>query len=208
MVRNFVFGCLSATLVILVLVGVLGYFFVWVPIQNFLANFNVPNVAVGQRQPGVPSTPQSVRSAVSLTGEEVRDFVRIRRSVGQAVGQDLGQFQNLYQDFANGQTPSALEVWNVIRNAGGVIGQARTAQEAALRRENMTQAQYANVRTEVNRVLGLPEVDLGVAAQSLQNLQLPNWDQVVVPPLPANKRLIDPFVNELRPTAALGLLGL
>lgn len=205
MVRNFVFGCLSATLVILVLVGVLGYFFVWVPIQTFLANFQVPNITIGQQQPG---TPQAARSAVRLSREQVEDFVRVRRSVGDAVGQDLGQFQNLYQDFVSGQAPGALEVWNVIRSAGGVIGQARTAQEAALRRENMTQAQYANVRTEVNRVLGLPEVDLGTAAQSLQNLQLPNWNQVVVPPLPDNKRLIDPYVNELRPTAALGLLGL
>jgi len=204
MSRNAAFGCLGAAVLVLVLLVLGGYFLVVRPIQSFLQGFQAPFAQNGQqnRQPPAP------RADVRLTREQVQDFVRVRRDIRAAVGQDFAQYENLYRDFVAGQPPTTLELVALLRNSGAVITRARTAQQAALTREGLTTGEYANVRREVNRTLGVPEIDLQTAARSIQSFQLPNFDQVVPPPNPANRRLIEPFLNELRPTAPLGVLGL
>lgn len=204
MVRNFVFGCLTATVLILVGVGVAAYFFVWRPAQQFLANVRPPVLNL----PSAPGGPAASAPSVKLTRPEVEAFVRVRRDVREAVGKDFARFENLYRDLVAGQTPSALELWGAVRDASGVVGRARAAQQAALRREKLSETSYANVRREANRALGVPEVDLGTAAEAIQQGRLPQLDQVVLPPDTDNARLLRPFQSELRATAALGLLGL
>ncbi|WP_045233971.1 hypothetical protein [Deinococcus pimensis] len=203
--RNAAIGCLGALVLVLAALVLGGYFLVVRPVQNFLQGFQTPFT----QQNGARETPPPApRADVRLTRAQVQDFVRVRRSVREAVGQDFGRYENLYRDFAAGQTPSALELVGALRESSGVVTRAREAQRAALAREKMTEGEYANVRREVNRTLGVPEIDLQSAARALQNFQLPDFSQVVPPPSPQNRALIEPFLNELRPTAALGVLGL
>lgn len=203
--RNAAFGCLGAAILVLALLVLGGYFLVVRPVQSFLQGFQAPFAQNGQ--PGGQQTP-APRADVRLTRDQVQDFVRVRRDIRAAVGQDFAQYENLYRDFVAGQAPTTLELVALLRSSGAVITRARTAQQAALTREGLSAGEYANVRREVNRTLGVPEIDLQTAARSIQSFQLPNFDQVVPPPNPANRRLIEPFLNELRPTAPLGVLGL
>lgn len=212
MVRNAAFGCLGGALIVLIVLGLAAYFLVWRPAQAFLQNFGALTAPfTSQPNTSAPNTTTPLptpRAEVQLTSAQVQQFVRVRRSVRQAVGQDFAQLQNSYQDFTTGQAPSTLQVLGVLRDASGFIGRARSAQQAALARENLSAAQYAEVRREVNSALGVPELDLAAAAQALRSGQLPDLGRVVVPPSERNRRLIEPFLNELRATAALGLIGL
>ncbi|AFZ68323.1 hypothetical protein Deipe_2860 [Deinococcus peraridilitoris DSM 19664] len=197
--------------------GLAGYFLVWRPAQAFLQNFNaftVPftgqpnqNASSNQNPPPQSSVPPA-RDEVRLTSAQVQQFVRVRRSVREALGQDFERLQNTYQEFAAGQPPGTLEILGVLRDAGGFIGRARRAQQDALTREELSEGQYATIRREVNGALGVPELDLGAAARALQSGQLPSFNQVVRPPNARNASVLQPYLPELRSTAALGLIGL
>ena len=217
MMRNALFGCLGGFVAVLLVLGLAGYFLVWRPAQDFLRNFDAYTAPFRQDGPagqngsaprdgsGAPPAP---RADVQLTAEQVRDFVRVRRVVRTAVGGDLGRFERVFADLQNGNTPNVLELMNTLRDAGGVIARAREAQQAALRRENMTPGAYENVRQEANRALGLPQVDLQAAARALGAGRLPDFRQVLPPPSAHNQRLLEPHLPALRETATLGFLGL
>lgn len=203
---RYAIGCLGAAVIFLGIVLVGGYFLIVRPAQAFLENFQAPFSTQQQNDRATPAP--APRADVRLTQDEVRKFVRVRRAVRAEIGQDFSRYENVFQDITQGQAPGALEILGLLQQSGDVIGRARRAQEAALEREGLSAGEYANVRREVNRTLGVPEIDLQTAARSLQNFQLPDFTQVVPEPNPENRRLIEPFLDELRPTAALGLLGL
>ena len=194
---------------VLLALGLGGYIFVYRPLNavaGSVRSLTAPFLPYERSQNGRPDV--APRADVHLSPDQVRQFVRVRRAVRGAVGQDFAGLQNLYQKFADGQRPGTLQVLGAIREAGGFLGRAREAQRAALAREGMNEGEYADVRREVNRALGVPEFDLRAAARNLQSGQLPAWNEVVPPPNGRNARLIAPFKAELRTTAALGLLGL
>ncbi len=205
--REALYGCLGGFVAVLLTLGLGGYFFVYRPVQNVLGGFrslSAPLTSGGQGQQ-LPSAP---RADVRLGAAQVRQFVRVRRDVRDAVGQDFERLQNVYQGVANGDPPGTLKVLGVLREAGGFLSRAKGAQQRALLREGLSEGEYADVRAQVNRALGVPAFDLRAAARNLQSGRLPDWSEIVPPPNPHNSELIAPFLNELRDTAALGLLGL
>lgn len=205
------YGCLGGFVAVLLALGLGGYFFVYRPVQNALdgfRSFTAPLTPGGHAPGGRGELPPASRADVRLSAAQVRQFVRVRRAVRDAVGQDFTGLQNVYQGFANGNPPGTLQILGALRGAGGFLGRARGAQQQALAREGMSGDEYADVRAQVNRALGVPELDLRAAARNLQGGRLPDWNQVVPPPNERNAKLIGPFLNELRATAALGLLGL
>ena len=198
-------GCLSSVLLTLLVVGALGYFVVYRPIQSFLAGFGTPTQTQTQTTNGqtVPATPQA-----ALSTGDVQRFVRVRRSVRAAMGSSFTGVERVFTDIQNGQAPNVMTVLGVLRDAGGSVGQARTAQQAALEKEDMNASRYVYVRAEVNKALGLPDVNFQQAAQAISQGKLPDLNTTVRPPDARNTALVAPFRSELTVTAPLGLLGL
>ena len=204
-------GCLGSVLVTLLVVGALGYFVVYRPIQSFLAGFGAPAQTQAQTQTQTQTAngqtvPAPLQAA--LTSGDVQRFVRVRRSVRTAMGSSFTGVERVFTDIRNGQAPNVMTVLGVLRDAGGSVGQARTAQQAALEREGMNASRYVYVRGEVNKALGLPDVNFQQAAQSISQGKLPDLNTTVRPPDARNTALVSPFKSELTVTAPLGLLGL
>ncbi|GHG14545.1 hypothetical protein CBQ26_16120 [Deinococcus indicus] len=202
-------GCGGGTLLVLALLGGLAWFLVVQPARAFLANWQPPATQsqpqTDQTQPAGTDTPGT---AAPLTRAEVQQFVRVRRKVSAAMGSSFTGVQQVWTDIQNGQNPNLLQMMAVLRDAGSSVGAARQAQSAALAAEGMTPERYAQVRSGVNRALGLPNIDFAQAAQALQSGQLPDLSRDVQTGTAQERALVQPFQRELTDTVALGLLGL
>lgn len=192
-------------MIVLLLVAGFGYFAVYRPVQNFLAGFGAPAQTQTAAQEAQAQAAQAQRP---LTTADVQRFVRVRRSVRTAMGDSFGSVERLFGDLQNGQSPSAVAVLGVLRDATGSVGTARSAQQAALAREGMSTARYTYVRGEVNKALGLPQIDFQKVARSVSQGQLPDLNTSVQTGDASNQKLVTPFRSELTVTAPLGLLGL
>ncbi|WP_245808335.1 hypothetical protein [Deinococcus hopiensis] len=181
----------------------LAWFYVVQPAREFLASWQPPaQVQTTAQQSG------GTKADAPLTTADVQRFVRVRREVKKALGSSFTNVQQVWTDIQNGQSPSVVTVLNVVRGVGSGIGQARQAQTAALAKEGMGAARYAAVRREVNRALGLPEVDFAEAANALQQGRFPDLNTTVQTATASERALVAPFREELTKTAAAGLLGL
>jgi hypothetical protein len=201
---------------LLVVVG-LGYFLVYRPIQGFLAGFGTPaQTTASQTTTSQTSTTQTtangqpapVTPQAALTTGDVQRFVRVRRSVRAAMGQSFVSVEKVFTDIQNGQSPNVMTVLGVLRDATSSVGRARTAQQAALESQGMNLTRYSYVRGEVNKALGVPDIDFRRAADAITRGQLPDLNTTVRAPDAKNAALITPFKKELTVTAPLGLLGL
>ena len=83
------FGCLGALVVVLVLLGLAGYFFVWRPVQGFLNNFSYGAPLTQGQNNQQNAAPPAPRANAPLTKTEVEKFVRVRRSIRSAIGADF-----------------------------------------------------------------------------------------------------------------------
>ncbi|WP_424949423.1 hypothetical protein [Deinococcus sp.] len=193
-------GCLGSVLIGLLVIAGLGYFLVYRPVQSFLAGFGTPAAT--------QTAAQQAQTQAALSTADVRRFVRVRRSVRTAMGSSFSGVQKVFTDIQNGQSPNAMAVLGVLREAAGSVGAARSAQQAALAREGMNQARYTYVRGEVNKALGVPDIDFQKVARSVSEGKLPDLNTTVRPPDTATQKLVTPFKAELTVTAPLGLLGL
>lgn len=198
------FGCGGTALITVLVLGALAWFFVVKPAREFVANWQSP-----QTQAQTQATPAPTGNVNQpVTRADVERFVRVRREVRKALGNSFTGLQQLMNDMNSGQNPNLMQVLDVLKQTGQSVGQARAAQAAALTSEGMSLERYAVIRSTVNRALGLPNVDFGKVAQSIQNGQLPDLNRDVQQATPAEKALVKGFENELKATAAAGLLGL
>jgi hypothetical protein len=197
-------GCLGASLLGVVAAALLGYFLVWVPVSTFLAGWRTPPAQTAT----LPPAPSAAALASPATRAEVQAFVRVRRAERTALGSSFTALQRVSGEIQAGQAPSLLGVLGVLREVGGTVGAARSAQSQALIRERLSAERYAVLRGRVNRALGVPNVNLGQVAEALGRGQLPDLSAAVPPADPQQVALVAPFRQELLVTAPLGLLGL
>ena len=193
-------GC-GGLLVLLVAVVAAGYFLIYRPVAGFLASWQAPPSAQ------VPVSGGNLQAP--LTRDEVQKFVRIRRDERSALGSSFTGVQNIFESLQNGQTPNVWQLTTVLREAGASLGQVRSAQTAGLVREKLSRERYNVIRQQVDRALGVPDIDFGTIASDLRGGRLPNVNAVVKSAAdPRTVSLVEPFRAELTATAALGLLGL
>lgn len=200
-------GCLGAVVLTLVLLGVGGYFLVWRPVQALIQNYT-SILAPTQGQPQQTPANQTPGASAPLNERQVQQFVRVRRATQKTFGSAFEPLQQLSRNIQNGQSPSLTGLIGDLNQVGARLGEARSAQQQALIREKLSRPDFDNVRHEVNRGLGVPEIDFQALASSLRTFQVPNLKQVAPPPNEANRRVLAPYLNELRQSAGLGLLGL
>lgn len=203
------FGC-GGSLLVLALLVFAAWNFVLQPARDFVTGLQLPPVQTSSApSPSGSSTPAPTGDVNALlTERDVQKFVRVRREVRRALGTSFSDLQQLWQDVQAGQTPNLLQLGDVLRRTAGSVGAARQAQAAALARENLSAERYAVIRSGVNRALGLPTLDLAQAAQALQRGQLPDLNSTVQAATPGERALVSPYEQELRASAAAGLLGM
>ena len=154
------------------------------------------------------STSQAQPQA-ALTQHELQQFLRIRQDERSALGESFSSLQTIFDDIKNGQAPGFLQVSAALRDVGGSVGDARDAQQAALKREQLPEERFNAIRHQINRALGLPSIEFGTIFSDLKSGTLPSFDEAVKTGVdPQTKALIEPFRSELIATAPLGLLGL
>ncbi|MFC4453276.1 hypothetical protein [Deinococcus sonorensis] len=198
------FGCLGSGVLILGVLLVLGYVLIYKPVQNFLAGFGTPPAQTQPQSGGATTAP----AQTALTASDVQRFVRVRRDVRQAMGSSFSGVERVFTQMQQGQTPNLLTVAGVLKDASGSIGQARAAQQRALTRERLSAARYTYVRGEVNKALGVPDINFAAVAGAIQKGQLPDLNANVETASARTRGLVAPFRSELSVTAPLGLLGL
>ena len=155
------------------------------------------------------STDQAQPQIPALTQSELQQFLRIRQAERSALGNSFSSLQTIFEHIRNGQAPSFLQVSAALRDVGGSVGDARSAQQAALEREQLTQERFNAIRNQINRALGLPSIEFGSIFSDLKSGKLPSFDEAVKTGTdPQTKALIEPHRSELIATAPLGLLGL
>lgn len=197
-------GCGGSFLVVMVLLVALSWFMVIKPARDFIAGWQAPQT----QSQTLPTPPPTGDVNAALNKADVEKFVRIRRKVRDALGSSFTSLQTLLNNMDNGKNPNIMQVMGALKDATASVGQARTAQAAALNSEKMSLERYAVVRAGVNRALGVPNIDFGKVADALQKGQVPDLGQDVQTATEQEKALIAPFKAELNTTAAAGLLGL
>ncbi len=197
-------GCGGLLFTVIVLAA-LSWFFVLKPAREFITNWQT-SPAKTSSQPLPHSTSQQL--SAPLTKAEVEKFVRIRRKVKASMGNTFTDLEQVWANIQNGTNPNVLQVVDIVRKAGSSISTARAAQITGLQQEKMSAERYAIVRTNVNRVLGMPNLDFAKAAEAIQKGQFPDLSQTVQPASALQQKLIDPYKQELNTTVAAGLLGL
>lgn len=182
----------------------LAWFFVFKPAKDFIASWQAP-----QTQSQTNKTPAPTGNInAPMTKADVEKFVRIRRKIQTALGGSFTGLQQLLNDMNNGQQVNVMQVLSVLKESTSSIGAARTAQANALISEGMSLERYAALRSDINRALGLPNIDFAKVADSLQKGQMPDLNKDIQTATEQEKALVAPFKAELNKTAAAGLLGL
>lgn len=181
----------------------LAWFFVFKPAKDFIASWQAPQT---QSQTQTPAPTGNINAP--MTRADVEKFVRIRRDVRRALGNSFSGLQTLLNDMNNGQQVNVMQVLNVLKETTSSIGAAREAQAAGLNREKMSRERYAALRSDVNRALGMPNIDFAKVADAMQKGQMPDLNKDVQTATEAEKALVKQFRAELETTAAAGLLGL
>lgn len=196
------FGCGGAGLLGLIVLAGLAWFLVVKPVRDFTAGWQAPTA---QTQ-STPAPTGNVNAPLSQA--DVQKFVRVRRDVRAALGSSFTGLQTTLDQMNAGQNPSPMQVLGALKDTTASVGKARAAQTAALNREKLSLQRYGVIRAGVNRALGLPNIDFAQVAQAVQQGQLPDLNRDVKTASPQEQALVKPFADELRVTAAAGLLGL
>lgn len=191
-------------MVVSLLLFALAWFFVFKPAKDFIASWQAPQTQSQANRP--PASTGNVNAP--MTKADVEKFVRVRREVQAALGDSFTGLQQLLNEMNSGQQVNVMQVLGVLKETTGSIGAARTAQANALSSEGMSLERYAALRADVNRALGLPNIDFAKVADSLQKGQMPDLNKDIQTATEQEKALVAPFKNELTKTAAAGLLGL
>lgn len=200
------FGCGGTALLGLLVLALLAWNVVVKPARDFLAGYGTP--AQTQTQSRTQTSPAGGDLQAALNRADLEKFVRIRRQVRPALGTSFSDLQDLLADLQAGEQPNLLRIGTVLRQTAGNVGAARTVLDRELAAQGMSRERYAAVRAAVNRVLGVPSLDLSQVATAVRGGQLPDLRTSVQTATPQEKALVAPFERELRASAAAGLLGM
>ncbi len=157
--------------------------------------------------PAKPPAASSVQAPVS--GADLQKFMAVRQAEKDALGDSFSSLQMIFDDIKAGNNPSFLQVAGALRQIGGSVGDARTAQKTALGEQNLSSARFRFVREQINRALGIPSFDFNKVLSQLKSGNLSDLGSTVSTDAdPQTKALIEPQRSDLLKTAPLGLLGL
>ena len=206
-------GCLGVVLVLFVLIGVAGWWFVIRPFQQMAAA--VQEVATIQQldQRVTRTDPYTPPEDGELSDEQMARYVRVLRGVRDDLDARFVELQRRYEDIG-GRQPQLMDVPRLASAYVDLIRllvRAKEAQVAALNAEDFSLEEYRWVRGQVLVAAGMQGAgyDLSSFVQALAD----GRDPTAPPPAPsaapaANRQLVQDHAEELNDLAFLALLGL
>lgn len=205
-------GCGAATLILLIVGGVLTWNFVGKPIWSvYTAVREVQNV--GNLDARLTNrAPFAVPAGGAVTEAQMERYVSVLERTGGAAQARIDDLQRRFEDL-DGRDFAWTDVWRLGDAYGGflrLLVDTKEAQVAALNAEGFSPEEYAWVRGEVLRAAGLPGIGYGVAdfASAFTGGAEPDVRPSVEPVPAANRELVDRFRERLDEVAFLAALGL
>jgi hypothetical protein len=212
--KKFAIGCLIVFAVLVVVGGILGYFFIWRP-------FVVPFRALSQ----LPAIERQVTNTSSFTAPEngelteelVGRFVKVQEAMEKNLGPTFAQLKTKYDAMdktikSENRQASAMEGVTALKDLSTIIVQGKRAQVEALNAAGFSLEEYAWVRGQVYAAAGIPLAQLNftdmakAAREGGTDFVKPAPEVTDVPE--RNKELVAPYAAKLKEWAALGFFGL
>lgn len=223
--RKFIAGCLVGLLLLVAIVGGVGYL-AWDVVRPIVTT--VTQVTDGVKRLGevtdldkavIADGPFTAPVSGELTEAQVARFVRVQTTVREVVGTRMQRFTDTYRTLGRApdgseRVPSLPDLLGGLSGLSDVYLEAWRAQVAAMNAEAFSRDEFSWVRLRVYQAAGLDAVrydarDLERVFESVARgvqLEVP---AVTLPDAPAvNKALVKPHLELMRQWVPLAVFGL
>ena len=214
--KKFAIGCLIVAAVVIVVGGILGYFFIWRPASSYIASFSQLGEIADLDKQVTNKASFTPPASGELNKELVDRFVKVQEGMEQALGPTFTQLKTKYDVLdkamkSEKREATVLEGVNALKDLATVIVQAKRAQVQALNTTSFSLDEYRWVRGQAYAAAGLPltQIDLeGIAAAAKEggNVVRKAPEPGEIPAV--NKELVAPYAEKLKEWIALGFFGL
>ena len=210
-------GCAVVAVLLAVVGGTLGYFYVYRPAKQYVASFSqlqeVPKLNAQIRNKAAFIPPQGGE----LTEGMVDRFMKTQDALRARMGTRLEELDRKYKAFdqARGEgtsTPSFSEAFEALKDLGGLIVDAKRAQVEALNQNGFSLAEYEWTRSAVYQAIGV-QVTEGFEeairnAPGNQTAMKDAMKQVMADVPEVNRKLVEPLKEKLTENMPLAFFGL
>lgn len=147
-------GCLGVFVIVVVVAGVLAWFFVGRPVMNGLETFrdiHQTNERIENRASYDPP------ATGELTRDQVERFVAVQRSISEEMKQRLEELEQKYEQVNNQwdqREPTVREAIGVWQDLGQLYADAKAIQVEALNEQGFSLEEYRFVRHSFYQALG------------------------------------------------------
>jgi hypothetical protein len=210
-------GCAVVAVLLAVVGGTLGYFYVYRPAKQYVASFSqlqeVPKLNARIRNKAAFIPPQGGE----LTEAMVDRFIKTQDALRARMGTRLEELDAKYKAFdkARGEgtnQPSVAEAFEALKDLGGLIVDAKRAQVEALNQNGFSLAEYEWTRSAVYQAIGV-HVTEGFEeairnASGDQTAMKDAMKQVMADVPEVNRKLVEPLKEKLTENMPLAFFGL
>jgi hypothetical protein len=196
--KKIAIGCLSVFALLAVAGGIIGYVFIYRPMQQAIRGV--------QQFSQITELDNQVQNRNSFTppGDGVLTQAQLDRYFSVQAHR-VAALDEKYQEISrSARDPGFREVIESYSDLLGLILEAKRAQVAALNQHNFSLQEYTWVRREVFRAAALPLTQLDLSELASAGVELP--ETTAVPE--ENIRLLEPYRDNLEETLGLAFFGL
>jgi hypothetical protein len=203
--KKIAIGCLSVFALLAVAGGIIGYVFIYRPVQQAARSVQQFNqLAELERQVQNRSSFTPPADGV-LTQLQLDRYLSVQGQMRAQLAHRVAELDAKYQEISRSERdPGFRELMAGYADLLGLVVEAKRAQVAALNQHNFSLQEYAWVRREVFRAAALPLSQLDWSELTGSSVQLP--ETTAVPE--ANIRLLAPYRDNLEEMLGLAFFGL
>lgn len=203
--KKIAIGCLSVFALLAVAGGIIGYVFIYRPVQQAARSVQQFNqLAELERQVQNRSSFTPPADGV-LTQVQLDRYLSVQGQMRAQLAHRVAELDAKYQEISRSERdPGFRELMAGYADLLGLVVEAKRAQVAALNQHNFSLQEYAWVRREVFRAAALPLSQLDWSELTGSSVQLP--ETTAVPE--ANIRLLAPYRDNLEEMLGLAFFGL
>lgn len=214
--KKLAIGCLIVAVVLVVVGGTLGYFFIWRPASGYIASFRQLGEMTALDKQVTSTASFTPPASGELTADLVGRFVKVQETMEQGLGPTFAELKTKYDALekvmkSEKREATMLEGLNALKDLATIIVQAKRSQVQGLNAAGFSLDEYRWVRGEVYAAadLALAQLDFSAIAEAARQ----GGDIVKPAPAPkeipaVNRELVAPYVEKLKEWIALGFFGL
>ena len=214
--KKLLLGCAVVAVLLAVVGGTAGYFFVYRPAKQYMASFSqlqeVPKLNADIRNTSAFTPPANGELTPELVDRFMKTQDSLRRRMGARLEELDAKYKALDRERGEGRNPGIAEVMEALKDLGGLVVDAKRAQVAALNEHGFSLEEYEWTRMQMYQAVGL-EIQEGLEEALRKAAGDPDAvsDAIdkVVPDVPeANRKLVEPLKEKLAENMTLAFFGL